>query len=164
VSNNQHDVLVLRDLIYLDVPKMESILSQIEGGIVSEVETSTDETTEKRNIRQYDLKLFKPEFGGTQTENETTIERRRRHHEMYNLLEEFVLNEGLGIDINRFIDPDDVWDGKIHRNLAHYGFLKATGWVSVEDYTRLQFILRDFNSILEFLNRSQLENLPQLHT
>lgn len=159
IDNNQ---ITIRDLIYFDVAKAESILSQIEGGLVSEIESTTDTTGEQRNIRNYDFKVFRAEFGGAKSDSETTIERRRRHHEMCNLLERFLLSEGFAIDVNRSIDTSSIWDGSAHRLLAHYGYIKATGWASIEDYMRLQFILQKYNSIVEYIDESQLDNHPQL--
>lgn len=151
----EHNQLMIRDLIYFDRSKAESILSQLEGGVISEIEIATDSTKENRNIRRYNFKLFDAEFGGSGTQNEGSIERRIRHHDLFAILEDTLFAEQLAVDVNGQIDPNDIGSGEARRIISQYGYLKATGWATVEDFRQIQFWLERINNIVGFINRIQ---------
>ena len=72
----------IRDLIYFDFERAASLLSQIEGGLLQETQAETETGRDERNIRKYDLKVFKPEFGGVSVEKQSVITTRVLHHDL----------------------------------------------------------------------------------
>jgi len=80
--------IVLRDLIYFDFGKSMSLFSQVEGGLLKEITPGTESSKDERSVRKYDLKLFKPEFGGVAAEKTSQLESRVLHHDLLVRLED----------------------------------------------------------------------------
>ena len=97
---NDHDYRI-RDFIYLDLPKIASIFSQLTGGLVTGTEIVTGDESDQRNIRKYDLKIFTPEFGGVEKKTSQMTESRIMHHDLFNRLEQLLFEKGYVIDINK---------------------------------------------------------------
>ena len=51
---------LIRDLVYLDVSKTVSILSQVEGGLLNQVQVGSETNRGDGRDLGFDVKLFKP--------------------------------------------------------------------------------------------------------
>lgn len=149
----------LRDFIYLDLPKLASIYSQLTGGLVTETEVTSGSEHDQRNIRKYDLKVFKPEFGGTETHSQKFVETRVMHHDLFNDVESLLFEKGYAIDVNAVLTPADFSDGKAQALFRQAFYVRATGWTLIEDYERMKFIAQRHNTICEFVRKSASENI-----
>ena len=61
----------LRDILYFDLDKAASLISQIEGGLAQSRTEGQEATSDSRNVRKYDLmRVFNAEFGGIESVTE----------------------------------------------------------------------------------------------
>lgn len=61
--------MLLYDYLYVDLPKVISLYSQITGGVVESRETSHEQDRSADNKRNYDFKVFRHDAGGTEHRN-----------------------------------------------------------------------------------------------
>jgi hypothetical protein len=145
---------ILRDFIYLDLPRLASIYSQLTGGLVTETEVSSGNERDQRNIRKYDLKVFKPEFGGTDKQSQRFVETRVMHHDLFNTVECLLFEKSLAIDVNAALTASDIVDGNAHPLFRKAFYVRATGWALIEDYEKMKFIAQRHGKICEFISMS----------
>ncbi len=152
---------LVRDLIYFDIDKASSLLSQFEGGLPGETQEKTEAKKDERNLRKYDIPLFKPEFGGITTDTQSQMQTRVLHHDLIQRLEHHLFNANRGLEINQAFEevPDDI--SAIHDKVAAATYLKATGWAILEDFERLKTMAAKFNQLAEFFGRCAMANLEQ---
>jgi hypothetical protein len=153
--------VVLRDLLYFDFDKSASLFSQIESGLLKEITSGTESSKDQRNVRKYDLKLFKPEFGGVAAEKTSQLESRVLHHDLLDRIESYIFDNKLGIDIsNAKIDPAlSVED--IHGKMSRASCLRVTGWAAIEDHERIKNLAAKFNLIAAFIGRCSMQAIEQ---
>jgi|SRR5581483_8457075 len=151
----------LRDLLYLDTEKAASIFSQLYGGLVRETHEASEHGRERRRGFAFDLGLLKPEFGGGTTEKTSVIESRVLHHDLLLQLEDALFDLGMAVDLT----PDSsggVASAEEVRNLLQpSSYVRAEGWVSIEDYDRIQRIAGEFPALLEFIQRCAASGVEQ---
>ncbi len=58
----------LYDYLYVDLPKVISLYSQITGGVVESLETTQEQARSSDKKRAYDFKVFCHDAGGTDTD------------------------------------------------------------------------------------------------
>ncbi len=151
----------LRDFIYFDVDKATSIFSQLSGGLITGIETRAEDAQDQRNIRKYDLKLFKPEFGGVQTSTQVQQESRILHHDLFSRIEGQLFNEGYALDVSAEFSSDSVVSGTAHERLSQAFYIRVEGWAVIEDYERMKSIAARYNRIAEFIARCGVSELEQ---
>ncbi|TWI72983.1 hypothetical protein LZ24_01394 [Desulfobotulus alkaliphilus] len=144
----------VKDLIYLDMDKVSSLYSQITGGIIQQFETSTSSNKTDKNLRNYDLKLFKHEAGGVGTDSESFKETRVSHHELYNELEDQLFKLGYAAEIGVDVSKEQLASGEAISIFENTLCIKATGWAVLEDYERICRISANYKDIVALINRS----------
>lgn len=149
----------IRDFIYLDLPKVSSIFSQITGGLVTGTEILTGNEKDQRNIRKYDLKIFTPEFGGTEKSSSQMVESRVMHHDLFNRVEKLLFENGFATDVNESFSSDDVESGVFYKKHSEIYYIRCTGWAIFEDYEKMKNIAQNHNKLMEFIKRSALSNI-----
>ncbi len=154
---------MLRDLIYFDFEKGASLYSQIEGGLLTEKREGEEQAKDQRNIRKYDLKVFRPEFGGQSTDKTSQLEVRVLHHDLLGRLEDYLEDKGLLTELHgggaTSADPDSV-----RESLSESPYVRAEGWSVIEDYEKLSAISGQFNDLIAFIGRcgaSSIESTPE---
>lgn len=152
---------VLRDLVYFDFEKAASIFSQVEGGLLHEVQSGIEAARDERNIRTYDLKLFKPEFGGIATEKTSQLESRILHHDLLVRIEKKLFELGVAVDLNTALKDSDFTAELIRPKLIEVSYVRAEGWAVIEDYERIKKIAGNFNDIIEFIGRCGMIAMEQ---
>ncbi len=155
------DQLDLRDLIYFDLARCESLFSQVAGGLVREVTSGSEHRREERNLRKYDLKLFRPEFGGVSSESTSRLESKVVHHDLLIRLEQYLFDARLATDLNDVLDPSTSSAEPIRDALAGFSSVRAEGWAVFEDYERIKRISERFNSVMEFIGRCGMRELEK---
>lgn len=154
----------LRDLIYLDVDKTSSLYSQLEKGLIREMQAETSHEKDERNLRVYDLKVFRPEFGGIATERKSQIETRVIHHDLIDRVEASLFEHGYAIDVNDVVAGLSRTPEVVRRSFAEYSCLRVTGLAVIEDYQRFAGISEQFNAVMEFIaqcGRNSIESSPE---
>lgn len=158
----EHSHMELRDLLYFDFDKAASLFSQIEGGLVEKVESGSETSKDERNIRKYDVKLFKPEFGGIATEKTSRLESRVLHHDLLVRLEGHLFSQGYAVDLNDALQAQESLNVQsIHGALGDVSCLRAEGWAVIEDYERIKNISAKFNPVVDFIGRCGMSNVEQ---
>ncbi len=146
----------LRDLIYFDFGRAASIYSQIEGGLLKETQSGEFQEKDERNIRKYDLKIFKSEFGGAAVEKSSQISTRILHHDLLGKLESYLFEEGFGTDLSELSTEIDL--ETLHAHVRNASYVRAHGWSIVEDFERLKKISSQHNRLLEFIGRCSMSS------
>ncbi len=149
----------LRDFLYLDLPRLASIYSQLTGGLVTGTEVSSGNERDQRNIRKYDLKVFKPEFGGADKHTQSFVESRVMHHDLFNTVERLLFEKSFAIDVNASLTSADIVNGAAHAQFRNTFYARATGWALIEDYEKMKFIAQRHSKICEFISMSARSNL-----
>lgn len=151
----------LRDLVYFDFDKAASLFSQLERGLLQEVRSSVETAKDERNVRKYDLKLFKPEFGGIASEKTSQLESRVLHHDLLARVEDALFERGLAVDVNSTVAELELTAQQIRSHLVTASYLRAEGWSVIEDYERIKKIAADFPAIQEFIGRCSIQSVQQ---
>jgi hypothetical protein len=152
---------MLRDFLYLDIDKISSIYSQLTGGLVTATEHTTGTEKDERNIRRYDLKLFTPEFGGSETKTLKLVETRVMHHDLFNRMEEALFKQGYALDVNAGLSAKDFNSGAAHERLSKAFYIRCTGWPIFEDYEKIKFVSQNYNEVVKWVRQSALMTLRQ---
>lgn len=157
----------LRDILYFDFDKAASLVSQLEGGLAKQRSETSEEIQDERNIRKYELlKVFKSEFGGIQTDKKAILETKVLHHDLLVRLEETFIDLGFANDINEAtLLGEGVSLEVVHNELSKSPYLKVEGWCAFEDFEKLYESTKNFNDLLGFIKRSELNsvlNIDQL--
>jgi len=151
----------IKDFIYLDMEKVSSLYSQLSGGIIQSVETSSTSTENNKNLRNYNFKVFKHEAGGVESESQELKEVRVSHHELYNELENALFEEGYAAEIGIDITKEDIDSGKATKIFESALCIKTEGYVVLEDYERITRIAHNYEDITAFINNSIKSNLNE---
>ncbi len=149
----------LRDLIYFDVERVASIYSQLRGGLVREIQDAVESTGELRGSLTVDAKLLKTEHGSTVAERVSRLESKVFHHDLLVRVEDDLSARGLLLDLHESMVPDNA-DQARHRITAR-PYVRSEGLVVIDDYSGLQSIARNFNSLAAFIQRCGLSNFEQ---
>ncbi|MFN8225067.1 MAG: hypothetical protein U0R50_17680 [Gaiellales bacterium] len=141
----------LRDLIYLDWEKAASIFSQLHGGLLKETQESAESERQKRLGLGVSLGPVRPDVGGSAAERSSTIETRVMHHDLLLAIERALFKGGAAIDLTAYDSAADA------RNAAmSSAYLRAEGWVSIEDNTRIDHMTAHFLEVVDIMRRSAL--------
>jgi hypothetical protein len=151
----------IKDFIYLDMEKVSSLYSQLSGGMVQSVESSSATSEDSKNLRNYDFKLFKHEAGGTKAGSSVLKETRVSHHEIYNLLEQELFSNGYAAEIGVDISKENIDSGDAVKIFESALCIKAEGHIVLEDYERLTRIADNYDDIRKFINNSIQSNLKE---
>ncbi len=143
----------IRDFIYFDLAKAASMLSQVEGGVVAETETSRDKSEEDKSAWRFDIKVLQSELGGAESETRRTVEKRIAYHEIFGRLENTLSECGMVLNVNSTALPGSISDGSVHEQVRSSACCRVTGWTYFEDFSRMCTILERFNSISRFVVR-----------
>ena len=151
----------IKDFIYLDIDKVSSLYSQLTGGIIQSIESSSLSSENNKNIRNYDLKIFKHEAGGTGTTQSELKETRVSHHDIYNELEKELFDKGYAIEIGKDVTKEDIQNGEATEIFEKSLSVKVEGRMILEDYEKLIRIAENHNDLVDFINQSIISNLKK---
>jgi hypothetical protein len=153
----------LRDLIYFDFDKAASIFSQVEGGLLKEMQESAEEAKEDRAAALLNLGFFKPELGRSSQERTSVLESRVLHHDLLTRLEEALQRLGILLNVNNEVEAEnfDYSDEQLHAMVSEPSFVVAEGWASIEDYNKFDFFASNFKALATFINKCQTYGIEQ---
>ncbi|HEX5502370.1 MAG TPA: hypothetical protein VFW96_07080, partial [Thermomicrobiales bacterium] len=131
----------LRDLIYFDFNKAASLFSQAKGGLLKEIQESTESSHGKRAFGGIAAPFVKAEAGGDAQEKTSILESRVLHHDLLTRLEDWLNSEGQLLDLNVFSKqhdngPLDFSNEGIRNAISSPSFLVVEGWAEFQDYER----------------------------
>ncbi|WKN43572.1 DUF6414 family protein [Tunicatimonas pelagia] len=147
---------IIKDLLYLDTAKAVSLYSQLDEGIITQSQTSEEDSAGLTSNLGVDIKVFQAKIGSNIGGKENQTITRIPHHNLLNQLQNSIDKSESFIDLD-LIDQDELTIEELHDKLANKIFVKATGWVNIEDYDRLKKIAERFNAISMFIQECSVE-------
>ena len=134
----------IREFIYLDMDKINSILSQIEEGLLLET-TESHEDGEKVNGKIGFGKLIeyfiKSEINPEISTSDNKGERKILHDYVYNYLESKLIKE------NKIIKIEDSNETTLPRNITTDSYVLLKGKIKLEDYNYMLNTIENFNNL-----------------
>lgn len=144
----------IKSFIYLDEDKMYSISSQLFEGMTQyilqeETEGQNDVNSQKGNF------LSGRFMADMMFQSRSKSEMRNLHDFAFNLFEKELVNRGILYDVKC---NDNI------SNLQDKGFVRIRGKIIFCDYSRMQYIIDNFNNIGRALGRLQVEAFYKAET
>lgn len=152
----------IKDLIYFDLEKARSLISQIKGGLISEISRAFEEEGELNSELGFDLKLIKGKLGGKDKEKHIKFEKVEIYHELLNQIESELNNKKLLTDINESFEKFNGSYNDFIKTTQNFSFIKANGWSQFEDFERLKHIFSNFNEIQRLIFSSEVLENPDV--
>ncbi|PVY41344.1 DUF6414 family protein [Pontibacter virosus] len=152
----------IKDLIYFDVDKARSIISQLNGGLISEISRAFEDENEVSSGIGFDVKVVKGNVGGKNKEKILKTEKIDLYHELLNEVEKQLINNQSLSNINHCFD---IWNGSFNEFMEvipNMNYIKATGWGMFEDFERLKKIFSNYNEVQRLIFGSQIDNNPDV--
>lgn len=155
---------ILHDLIYLDTGKALSLLSQIEGGLLTEREEVLQDDTTLGADASIDVKFARLGGAGEKSKRKGIRSLSVVHHEMHSRIENWLFENGLACDFHGGVDHEwtDEHNGEIARErISKFSYIRVEGDATIDDYDSLRSLTEKFNSFLEFINKSAESTLSK---
>lgn len=152
----------IKDLIYFDISKAKSIISQLNDGLINEISRAVEDESEENAGIGFNVKIIKGNLGEKSNEKTIRTEKISLFHEMLNSIEKDLYENDLLTSINNAFDN---WEGSFNDfmdEIPKLSYVKATGWGSFEDFERFKRILTNFNEIQRLIFESVLLDNPEL--
>lgn len=151
----------LRDLIYFDLEKASSLLSQFKGGLPTEITESEESSDQMSGSFSANLGALKAKLGLSDAGSTSRAETKILHHDVLRRLEKFLFERGFAVDLKNEKRDVEV-DGDILRKLiSEVGYVRAEGKAAIEDYNRLQHFAENFEFVVDFINRCNRATVEQ---
>lgn len=118
----------IKDLIYFDISKAKSIISQLNDGLINEISRAVEDENEENAGIGFDVKIIKGNLGEKSKEKTIRTEKISLFHEMLNSIEKDLYENDLLISINSAFDN---WEGSFNDfmdEIPKLSYVKATGW------------------------------------
>lgn len=144
----------LYDYLYIDLPKVISLYSQITGGVVESREASQEHARSTDNKRNYDFKVFRHDAGGTEHEKGGIKEVIKPHHSLLAELESELGAKGYLLDLTKEMPSPSLRDPELRALLSTSLCVKVTGRAVIEDYERLKGVASAFPEVAKLISRS----------
>ncbi|WNW02746.1 hypothetical protein RRF68_04875 [Tenacibaculum sp. HL-MS23] len=152
----------IKDLIYFDINKAKSLISQLNGGLLNEISRAVEDENEESAGIGFDVKIIKGNIGEKSKEKTIKTERISVYHEMLNSIENDLNENGLLTSINSSFDKWESSFNDFMDEIPKLSYVKATGWGSFEDFERFKRIFTNFNEIQRLIFGSVLLENPEL--
>lgn len=144
----------LYDYLYVDLPKVISLYSQLTGGVLESRETTHEHARTADNKRAYDFKVFRHDAGGTANDKSGSRELVKPHHAVLVELEHELAKQGYLLELNAGSANRSLRDPELRRLLKNTLCIKVTGRAVIEDYERMKGISKAFPEVTKFVNKS----------
>lgn len=152
----------IKDLIYFDIEKAKSLISQLNEGLISEISRAVEDENEESSGLGFDVKIIKGDLGEKSREKIIKTEKISLYHEMLNSIELDLENNGLLTSINNSFEKFAGSFNDFMDEIPDFSYVKSTGWGSFEDFERFKRILTNFNDIQRLIFESQLLENPEI--
>ena len=116
----------LYDYLYVDLPKVISLYSQITGGVVESRETTLEHARSADNKRHYDFKVFRHDAGGTENDKSGLKEFIKPHHSLLAELEHELATKGYLLDLTKRASSRSLRDPELREVLSTSLCIKIT--------------------------------------
>ncbi|MDF2437717.1 MAG: hypothetical protein K0Q95_2093 [Bacteroidota bacterium] len=150
----------VKDLIYFDLEKARSLISQLNGGLISEISRAFENETEISGGVGVNV-VIKANANGKEKEKFVKTEKMELYHELLNEIEVQLANHKALSHINNQFEN---WKGSFNDymdEIPKMSYIKASGWGAFEDFERFKHIMSNFNEVLRLVFNSHLEKHPE---
>lgn len=154
----------IKDLIYFDVEKARSIISQLNGGLISEISRAFEDETELNSGLGFNVKIIKGNVGGKDKERQLRTEKIEIYHELLNQIEDELSKNKLLTDLNKEFESFGGSFNQFMDITSSFNYIKACGWSQFEDFERFKTIFSNFNEIQRLIFSSILSEDPTIKT
>ncbi|MCH7410178.1 hypothetical protein MM239_12290 [Belliella sp. DSM 111904] len=151
----------IKDLIYFDFEKARSLISQLNGGLVSEISRAIENEGELKSNVGFNL-FLKGGIEGRDKEKNIKVEKIDLYHELLNQIEKELQEKKLLIDINEYFMSAKGSFNDFIEKLPSFSFIKSNGWSQFEDFERFKNIFSNFNEIQRMVYSSGLLDNPEI--
>jgi hypothetical protein len=142
----------IREFIYLDVPKLFSLYSQVFEGISEKiVEERINQIITGETQRSF---IKQAESASQALEASRRVESGILHDHMYNRLEKKIEST--------MIDASKINKEEIKQKLSEFPLIKISGRSEIEDYKRANFFFEKFNELGAAIAYSMISGNPEL--
>lgn len=144
--------IILRDLVYFDRERALSLISQIQGGLVQNIQQTSERRSESASELKADLKLLGSTLSERAEEREARSESRVSHHDLLEILEQSLFALAVAIDVNEHGPP--LADGELDHlrdDMKERPYVRAEGWTFLEDFARLLIFAETFPDTTEYI-------------
>ena len=138
----------LRDLIYFDFDKTASIASQLEGGLIREIQNTHSQ------IREIGGGITVPfaNIGGNANDSHSKMETQSIHHDLLVRVEQALFEANVAVDLNqKFDDSVKTNKGKaieeLHKILSQKPYVRVEGSSEFQDYHRIKRLVGGISQI-----------------
>jgi uncharacterized protein (UPF0335 family) len=152
----------LKDLIYFDIEKAKSLISQLNDGLISEISRAIEDENEDTAGLGFDVKIMKGNLGEKSREKTIKTEKISLYHEILNSIEAELANCELLTHLNEKFEETGLSFNDFMEEIPNYSYIKSTGWGGFEDFERFKRIFSNFNDIQRLIYESQLLENPEL--
>lgn len=152
----------IKDLIYFDIEKAKSLISQLNDGLISEISRAIEDESEESAGIGFDVKIIKGNLGEKSKEKVIKTEKLSLYHEMLNSIELELEKNGLLTSLNATFESFDGSFNDFMDEIPKFSYIKSTGWGSFEDFERFKRILSNFNDIQRLIFESVLLENPEM--
>lgn len=147
--------MLLYDYLYVDLPKVISLYSQITGGVVEIRETIKEHAQSADNKRNYDFKVFRHDAGGTENDKRGIKEFIKPHHSLLAELEHELAAQGFLLDLTKNNTSGcSLRTPELRKALSTTLCVKVTGRAVIEDYERIKGVAGAFPEVVKLINKS----------
>lgn len=152
----------IRDILYFDLDKAASILSQFEWGLIDQISITQDESKNQSTGAELGI----PQIAGINVEVDNQkkysfFETKKLHHDILNRIEMQLTQAELVVDLSSSLKKDENSPDRIREVIGEKPYVKALGWSVIEDYQREMAIINHLNEIVGFINQSQMLSMKQ---
>jgi hypothetical protein len=152
----------IRDLLYFDLDKASSILSQFEWGLIEQIAITQDETDGQSGRAKAGIpQVAEIEFGADKQKKQSIFETKKLHHDVLNRIESQLSQADLVVDLTSSLEKDETSPDRIREVIGNKPYIKAQGWSVIEDYQRIMSIINRLNDLIGFIGQSQVETVKQ---
>lgn len=152
----------IRDFLYFDLEKASSILSQFEWGLIEQISITQDESRHQDGGAKAGIpQVVEFEFGVGKEQKNAILETKKLHHDILNRIESHLSQAQLVVDLSSEVNKDENSPDHIREVIGDKPYIKTQGWSVIEDYQRILSITNRLNSIVDFLQRSQIASIKQ---
>jgi hypothetical protein len=148
----------IRDLLYFDLDKATSILSQFEWGLIEQISITQDETNNQNGGGKVGIpQIAEFELGAEKQKRYSILETKRLHHDLLNRVEALLTQAELVVDLTSTINIEEPSPDYIREVIADRPYVKAQGRSVIEDYQRIMSVTTKMNDIMGYFIRYQLQ-------
>ncbi len=152
----------IKDLLYFDLEKARSIISQLKGGLISEISRAFEGESEINSGIGFDLKLISGKIGGSDKEKVIKTEKIELYHELLDEIESKLTEKSYLTNINSSFYEGNGSFNDFMDIVPTMTYIKANGWGQFEDFQRFKRILTNFNDVQRLIFESQVTSNPEV--